>query len=71
MIILLPQIDAVGISTGNPVPNLDFLGIAFVMVVLVVGFIGGTSILKAFREAKALSNKESSSLTKETTPPVT
>ncbi|MCL5983993.1 MAG: hypothetical protein M1143_00245 [Candidatus Thermoplasmatota archaeon] len=66
VIILLPQIDAVGISTGNPVPNLDFLGIAFIMVVFVVGFIGGTSIFRAFREAKTLSD---GSLAKEATPP--
>jgi hypothetical protein len=50
-IIALPALDNVAISTGNPVPNLNSLGIAFFLVVIVVGLIGGFSFYHAWRNA--------------------
>jgi hypothetical protein len=52
-----PWLSAMAISTGNPIPNLNSIGYATVLVITVVGIIGGTSIWKAYREVKAASDR--------------
>ena len=47
-----PILESAGVATGNPIPNLDFIGVAFVLIVLVVGVIGGWSLAKAYRESR-------------------
>ncbi len=47
----LPWLQGYYVSTGNPVPNLNRIDYATVLVVLVVGVIGGHSLWKAYREA--------------------
>ncbi len=44
------------LSTGTSIPNLNQVGYATVLVVLVVGVIGGTSLWKAYREVTATHN---------------
>jgi len=45
-----PWLSTVALSTGNPIPNLNSIGYATALIVIVVGIIGGTSIWKAYRE---------------------
>jgi hypothetical protein len=47
-----PVLDQIALSTGNPIPNLDSIGVATILVVGIVGVIGFGSIIRAFREAK-------------------
>jgi hypothetical protein len=49
-----PVIDALAVNTGNPVPNLNSIGVAFVLVVGVVGAIGITSMYRSFKEVSEL-----------------
>ena len=46
----LPWLQNYYVSTGNPVPNLNQIGYATVLIVLVVGVIGGYSLWKAYRD---------------------
>ncbi len=50
LIIAFPTISNYALSTGNPIPNLDSIGYATFLVVLVVGVVGGSSLWKAYRE---------------------
>ena len=50
LIIFFPFIDKIAISTGNPIPNLDSIGIATFLVLIVVGVIGLGSLALGFRE---------------------
>lgn len=45
-----PNIESYALLTGNPIPNLASIGIAFLLVVSVVGVIGGYNLWKAYRE---------------------
>ena len=45
-----PRIEGYAVSTGTSIPNLDSIGVAFVLVVGVVGVIGGYNLWKAYRE---------------------
>ena len=45
-----PWLSNYAISTGNPIPNLNSIGYATALVVIVVGIVGGTSLWKAYRE---------------------
>ena len=40
LIIIFPVLDTLGISTGNPIPNLNVIGPATALVIVVVGLIG-------------------------------
>ena len=51
LVAALPWLQNYYLNTGNPVPNLDQIGYATVLIVLVVGVIGGQSLWKAYREA--------------------
>ena len=48
----LPWLSSVAISTGSSIPNLDSIGYATVLIVVVVGVIGGHSLWKAYREIR-------------------
>lgn len=50
LIIAFPAIDKFAISTGNPIPNLDSIGVSTVLVLAVVGVIGIGSLVKTFSE---------------------
>ncbi len=47
----LPWLEDYYLATGTSIPNLDQIGIATLLIVLVVGVIGGNSLWKAYREA--------------------
>ncbi len=46
----LPWLQGYYLNTGNPVPNLNQVGYATVLIVLVVGVIGGHSLWQAYQE---------------------
>ncbi len=48
----LPWLSSFALSTGNPIPTLDSIGYATVLIVGVVGVIGGHSLWKAYREVR-------------------
>lgn len=50
LMIIFTHINDFGISTGNPIPNIDSIGIPFVLVVGVVGGIGLSSMIQGYRE---------------------
>jgi ABC-type nickel/cobalt efflux system permease component RcnA len=50
LIILFPTLDAVGLSTGVPIPNVNVIGVSTVLVVSVVGVIGFGSMYRAYKE---------------------
>ncbi len=56
-----PSLSALAISTGTSIPNLNSIGYATVLVVLVVGIIGGGSLWKAYREVQGRSSPASAS----------
>lgn len=56
LIVAFPAIDKIAISTGNPIPNLDSIGVATVLVLLVVGVLGIGSLIKGFREMSRVGN---------------
>lgn len=47
----LPWLQNYYVDTGNPVPNLNQIGYATVLIILVVGVIGGYSLWKAYKDA--------------------
>jgi hypothetical protein len=64
LVILLPNIDSWGISTGLAIPNLDALNIGFLMVVLTVGVIATISMIKIYNEQCKLRKMVQSNQTK-------
>lgn len=50
LIVAFPVLDSLAVSTGNPIPNLDSIGVASVLVLLVVGVIGFGNVYKGYRE---------------------
>ncbi len=50
LILLFPAIDSIALQTGNPIPNLNSIGIATILVFGVVGVIGIGSLILGFRE---------------------
>ena len=54
LVVLFPFIDAWAISTGNPIPNLDSISVATVLVLIVVGVIGIGNLLRGFWEMSHL-----------------
>ncbi len=55
-----PALLAAGLSTGTSIPNLDFIGVAFLLIIVVVGVIGGWSLLMAYRESRRMGHSASS-----------
>ncbi|MDG7036099.1 MAG: hypothetical protein JRM72_01785 [Nitrososphaerota archaeon] len=50
LILLFPTLDAVGLSTGIPIPNVNIIGVSTVLVVSVVGAIGFGSMYEAYKK---------------------
>jgi hypothetical protein len=50
VVAVAPWLNRYAVSTGSSIPNLDSLGYATALIVIVVGVIGGTSLYKAYRE---------------------
>ncbi|MHB1907462.1 MAG: hypothetical protein ACYCQJ_01170 [Nitrososphaerales archaeon] len=50
LIVAFPFLDSFAISTGNPIPNLDSIGIASFLVIIVVGLIGFGNVYRGYRE---------------------
>lgn len=48
----LPGLGGYALSTGSAIPNLDSIGYATVLIVLVVGVVGGHSLWRAYREIR-------------------
>ncbi len=57
LVVVFPSIEGLAISTGNPIPNLDSIGVATVLVLLVVGAIGIGSLVSGFREVLAMGDR--------------
>ncbi|MEM3256383.1 MAG: hypothetical protein QXH31_03650 [Thermoplasmatales archaeon] len=58
-IALFPSIEDYAISTGNPVPNLNSLGIATFLVIFVVGVIGLGSMYLSYRRISSVRKYQS------------
>jgi hypothetical protein len=50
LIAAFPLLDQLAINTGNPIPNLDSIGVAAVLVISVVGLIGFGNVYRGYRE---------------------
>lgn len=50
LVIAFPFIENIAVSTGNPIPNLDTIGVATVLVLFTVGVIGLGSIYSGYKE---------------------
>ena len=50
LIVAFPFLDSLAVSTGNPIPNLDSIGVASVLVLLTVGAIGFGNLYLGYRE---------------------
>ena len=58
LIVAFPWIDQFAISTGNQIPNLDSIGVATGLVLLVVGVIGIGSLISGLREMSGLGRRK-------------
>ena len=52
LLAIFPILGSLSVGTGAPIPNLDSIGVAFVLIVVVVGIIGGYNLLKAYGEIR-------------------
>ena len=59
LIVAFPLLDQLAISTGSPIPNLDSIGIASVLVIGVVGLIGFGNVYWGYRELTHTSREKS------------
>lgn len=50
LLVAFPYLGSLAVATGSSIPNLDSIGVAFVLVVVVVGVIGGYNLARAYRE---------------------
>jgi hypothetical protein len=48
LILAFPFIDSLDIGTGNPIPNLDSVGVSTLLIIAVVGIIGFGSMYKSY-----------------------
>jgi hypothetical protein len=53
LILGFPFIDSFALSTGNPIPNLDSIGVSTLLIIMVVGVIGLGSMYKSYRQVVA------------------
>ncbi len=60
LLVTFPALRSLSLSTGNPIPNLDSIGVAFVLIVVVVGLIGGYNLWKAYGEVRRSGESEPS-----------
>ena len=50
LILAFPLLDSFALGTGNPIPNLDSVGVASMLVLLTVGVIGFGNLYLGYRE---------------------
>ncbi len=50
LLVAFPFLNDIALSTGNPIPNLNSIGVASFLVIGVVGIIGFGSVYKGYRE---------------------
>ena len=50
LVVAFPYLNTIAIGTGNPIPNLDSVGISTILVLFTVGVIGVSSIYLGYRE---------------------
>ena len=55
-VIAFPLLEKIALNTGSSVPNLNSIGIATVLVIIVVGVIGFGSLIRGYREISKTSN---------------
>ncbi len=55
LVLAFPILNSLAISTGNPIPNLDSVGVSTILVLGTVGVIGIGSMIKGYRELVRLS----------------
>lgn len=60
VIVVFPFLNRLALNTGNPIPNLNSIGIATVLVILVVGVIGLGSMYKGYKEMMSQQAKRAS-----------
>ncbi len=58
LIVAFPMIDTLAVSTGNPIPNLDSIGVASVLVLFTVGVIGFGNVYLGYKEITGSSGKD-------------
>lgn len=56
-----PFLNSLAISTGNPIPNLDSVGVATILVLVVVGVLGIGSLVAGLREIRSPRGESESS----------
>jgi hypothetical protein len=49
LMLSFPSLDSLALSTGNPIPNLDSVGVSTLLIIVVIGIIGLGSIYKSYR----------------------
>ena len=62
LLVAFPFIDQFAVSTGNPIPNLDSVSVASLLVIGVVGVIGLGSLLRGFRDLGKISTEQSAKI---------
>lgn len=53
LVTAFPLLNNLAVKTGNPIPNLDVVGVSTLLILVVVGGIGIGSLVKGFREVAA------------------
>ena len=51
LVVAFPVIDSIAVGTGNPIPNLDVVGLSTILVLVVVGIIGIGNLVYAIAKA--------------------
>jgi len=59
LVIAFPAIENVAVSTGNPIPNLNVVGLSTILVLVVVGIIGFGNLVYALARAGRARKKNS------------
>jgi hypothetical protein len=58
IIMAFPILEDIAISTGNPIPNLDSIGVETALVVFVVGIVGIGGLVKGIREVTSMTTNK-------------
>ena len=58
LVIAFPFLDGIAISTGNPIPNLDSVGVSTILVLGSVGVVGIGSMITGYRELVRMSRSK-------------
>lgn len=66
LVTAFPLINTIAITTGNPIPNLDSVGVSTILVLGTVGVIGIGSMIKGYRELVRLSRASVSNIKNQT-----